>query len=272
MMMKRYSVILATILAFTLSTGVRAVDENLTATEIINKHLLAVGGKEALAKVKSRVAIGAVKKENQAEAQMMVMSEAPDRVSAAYVFPDSTWRLIYDKGKTAFRPSLTREYNVVEDKYKEMLASGFMFNGMALYNALVAETESEKKFEARGTKKINGRQTYVVECRRDKKSGVIRLFFDAENFMWVRTEFGRVTIPKPIGAFTNGFESKSDDDPVVDFYVETSDFRDVDGIKLPFKLVQVVTFPLLRQKQIGTITSTISEYRQNIEIDQKMFQ
>jgi outer membrane lipoprotein-sorting protein len=271
-MLKRYLVILATVLTLALSTSVRAADEKLTAAEIINKHLSAAGGKEALAKVKSRVAIGTVKRENQAEAHMVIMSEAPDRVSAAYVFQDSTWRLIYDKGKTVFRPSLTREYTVVEDKYREMLASGFMFNGIALYNALTAEAASEMKVEAKGTKKINGRQAYVVECKRDKKSGVVRLFFDAENFMWVRTEFGRLTIPKQIGAFTNAVESRSDDEPVVDFYVETSDFRDVDGIKLPFRLVQVVTFPLLRQKQVGTITSTINEYRQNIEIDPKMFQ
>jgi len=46
----------------------------------------------------------------------------------------------------------------------------------------------------------------------------------------------------------------------------------VNGIKLPFKLVQVVTFPLLRQKTVGTLTTTINEYRQNIQIDPKMFQ
>jgi len=271
-MMKSYSITLAALLALTLSAGVRAQDEKLSATEIINKHLAAVGGREALAKIKSRVAIGTVRRENQAESQVLIMSEAPDRVSAAYVFQDSTWQLLCDKGRTVFRPSLTREYSVVEDKYKEMLASGFMFNGIALYNALTAEAASEMKIEAKGMKKINGRQDYVVECRRDKKSGMIRLFFDAEDFMWVRTEFGRVTIPKQIGAFTNDAESRSDDQPVVDFYVETSDFRDVDGIKLPFKLVQVVTFPLLRQKTVGTLTTTIKEYRQNIQIDPKMFQ
>ena len=90
--------------------------------------------------------------------------------------------------------------------------------------------------------------------------------------MWVRTEFGRVTIPQHIGAFTNDVQSKSDEQPTADFYVETSDFKEVDGIKLPHKMTQVVTFPILRQKPVGTLTVTINEYKQNVPIDPKMFQ
>ncbi|MFN7948494.1 MAG: hypothetical protein U0Z53_24290 [Blastocatellia bacterium] len=269
--MKKLSVLLPLLLALTLAGSARTADEKLSAADIISKHLTAIGGKEALAKIKTRVAIGTVRRENQADVPMYIFSEAPDRVSAAYVFQDSTWRLLYDKGKNVFRPSLTREYTVVEDKYKEMMASGLMFNGMALYNALLADA-GEAKMEAKGTKKVNGRPAYVIEYRRDKKSGTSRLFFDTETFMWVRTEFGRVTISKQIGAFTNDVESKSDENPTVDFYVETADFREVDGVRLPFKMTQVVTFPIVRQKLVGTINCTITEYKQNIEIDQKMFQ
>jgi len=271
-MTKRIAFLLVFLTSLILTTDVRGFQEKLSATEIINKHLAAIGGKEALAKIKTRVAIGTVKRENQAEVQTIIMSEAPDRVSAAYVFQDSSWRLIYDKGKQTFRPSFTREYTVVEDKYKEMLASGFFTNGIALYNTLLSDPSPDAKIEARGTKKLNGRQAYVIEYKRDKQSNVVRLLFDAETFMWVRTEFGRVTIPQHIGAFTNDVLSKSDDQPTADFYVETSDFKDVDGIKLPHKMTQVVTFPILRQKPVGTLTVTINEYKQNVRIDPKMFQ
>lgn len=270
--MKRIVCLLALLTAFSLTAGVRGFQEKLSATEIINKHLAAAGGKEALAKIKTRVAIGTVKRENQAEVQALIMSEAPDRVALAYSFQDSTWRLIYDKGKQLFRPSFTREYNVVEDKYREMLASGFFTNGIALYNALLTEPAPDAKIEARGTKKINGRLAYVVEYKCDKKANVVRLCFDAENFMWVRSEFGRVTIPQQIGALSNDVQSRSDDQPTADFYVETADFREVDGLKLPHKLIQVVTFPILRQRPVGTLTVTINEYKQNVAIDPKMFQ
>jgi len=103
------------------------------------------------------------------------------------------------------------------------------------------------------------------------KGQPVRLYFDAENFMWVRSDYGSVRITKDMGTFTNAVGSK-DEESTIDFYVETSDFKDVDGMKLPFKLEMVATSPILKQRNVGTIVTTISEYRHNIQIDPKMFQ
>jgi hypothetical protein len=109
--MKQRLVFFFTLILLALSVVAIAGDDKqqLTAAEIINKHLAAVGGKEALARLKSRVAIGTVRKENEAAANMAIMSENPDRVSAMYIFQDFNWQMTYDKGSVIFRPTITRD-------------------------------------------------------------------------------------------------------------------------------------------------------------------
>ena len=269
--MKRGVSLLAS-LTLIMTVTARASDEKpqMTGVEIINKHLQAVGGKEAINKIKSRVAIGIAKKDSDASVPVAIMSEAPNRVSAIYQFEGFNWQLSFDGAKAVFRPAISRASSVVVQKYEEMLASGTMFNSMSLYNALLAAESAGTKLEAKGTKKVKGRPAYVVEMKSGKGQPV-RLYFDAENFMWVRSDYGSVRITKDMGTFTNAVGSK-DEESTIDFYVETSDFKDVDGMKLPFKLEIVATSPILKQRNVGTIVTTISEYRHNIQIDSKMFQ
>ena len=246
-------------------------DRQATGVEVVNKHLEAVGGKAALAKLKTRVAIGSVRKENETDANLAIVSEAPNRVSAMYLFKDYTWQLTYDGGKAIFRPMVSKDASVVEAKQREMLATGAMFNSISLYNLLAQNGPDEPKFETKGTKKVKGRPAYGVDVRRGKLP-TLRLYFDAETLMWVRTDFGSVSYTKAIGAFTNEVTQHGEDQTDVDFYFETSDFREVDGVKLPFKFEQVVAFPIIRQKRTGTIIGMIKEYRHNVPIDPKMFQ
>lgn len=243
----------------------------LTGAELVAKHIDAIGGKEALSKFKSRVAVGTVKKGDEPDAKFAVMSEMPNRLAAVFVFRNFDWRLIYNSGKTYVLPQFPRQMAAIEHKYRDMLSSGLMYNGIALYNILVNVGKDDPKFEAKGTKKVNGRQTYVVEFKQ-QKAAPVRLYFDAETFMWVRTDYGRAQVTKEMGSFTNDVVNQGTGEATVDFYIETSDFREVDGIKLPFKFEQVVTAPILREKSAGTIVGTISEYRHNIAIEPSMFQ
>lgn len=267
--------LLATLLLFSwlpLSTRTIAQDKKppLTADEIISKHLEAVGGKEALGKIKSRIAMGTIKKENDPEVQMAIMSETPNRVTGMFIFTKYDWQLTFDGSESFLRPLMPRDFSLIQDKYKEMLASGVMFNSISLYNFLMDPVSAGAKFEAKGMKKIKDRQMYVVEMKRPKGMSA-RLYFEATTFMWVRTDYGSVHISKPMGAFTNEAVGRGQDETSVDFYFETSDFREVDGLKLPYKFEQVVTFPILQQKRVGTLSGTIVEYRHNVTIDPKMF-
>ena len=264
--MKRLMPLFSSLIVLALSAATLTADDKLSGAEIISKHLAAVGGKEALAKVKSRIAIGTARKDNDSAAPMAVMSEAPNRVSAIYQFEGFNWQLTYDGSKAIVRPLLTRASAPVMHKYEDMLASGTMFNGISLYNALAQGETDTAKFEAKGMKKVKGRSAYAVEMKRGKEKAL--LYFDAETFMWVRTDYGSVQLTREMGTITG----PKDQETTFDFYVETSDFKEVDGVKLPFKFEIVATAPILKQKNVGTIVATINEYRHNVAIDPKMFQ
>ena len=246
-------------------------EKKLSAEEIINRHLDAVGGRERLARFKTRVALGTVKKEGEPEAKLAVMSEAPNRISVFYALRDFDLRMVYDGNRAFIRPFWGRQYSGMEDRYQKILASGLMFNGVSLFNLIVNRPSGEVKFEAKGMKKTGGRQAYVVEVK-PLKGSAMRLYFDAETFMWLRTDYGSASVSRELGGFTNDVVNQGGSEITVDFYIETSDFREVDGVKLPFKFVQVVTSPILRQRAVGTISGTIREYIHNGDIDPKMFQ
>lgn len=247
--------------------------EKLTADEILQKHIAAVGGSESLAKAKTRIAIGAVRKESEPEADFYIMSEL-DKLSAFYKFRDYDLQTIFDGVRAIIRPALSREASPITVKYEEIASSGLMFNGMSVFNLLYTKPV-ERKFESKGTKKVAGRPAYVLQLKQGK--GTVSLYFDVETFMWVRTDFGKVHVSANIRDVAgnadrlNEMRSEGGSETTIDFYIETSDFREVDGIKLPFKFVQVVTAPILRRTAVGTLTGTIKEYRHNELIDPKMF-
>ena len=243
----------------------------LTAEEILNKHLEAIGGKEKLAQIKTRIAIGTAKKDDELPAKMAIMSETPNRVAGMYIFERLNWHLFYDGAGATVRPIVAaRDLAPFFDKYREIIASGLMYNDISLYSLLMAGNAAQLNAEAKGTKKVNGHLAYIVDIKPNKK-GSYRLFFDVDTFMWVRTEFGKVRTTKPIGQFTNEVVDRGQDDSEVDFYFEASDFREVGGVKLPFKFVQVITAPLARRAQATTLVGTITEYRHNVPIAAEMF-
>jgi hypothetical protein len=240
--------------------------EKLSGAEIINKHIAAVGGKAVLSKFKSRVAIGTAKKEGDAAVPVAIMSE-PNRLSAIYQFQGYNWYLVFDGKNPSVRPLMPRAAAPIMHKYEEMLSSGTMFNDISLFNVFNQGEAEQSKFEAKGMKKVRGRQSYVVEMK-PVNGPTLRLYFDAENFMWLRTDYGSVQITREMGPITGN----KDQETIFDFYIETSDFKEVDGVKLPFKFDLVATAPILKQSSVGTIITTVNEYRHNISIDPKMFQ
>src|SRR5436190_1077926 len=124
------------LLALSAAAPVADEKDKLSGPEIVGKHIAAVGGRAALAKFKSRVAIGTAKKDSDAGIPVAIMSELPNHLSAIYQFEGYNWYLVFDGRKPSVRPTMTRAAAPITHKYEEMLETGTMFNDISLYNVL----------------------------------------------------------------------------------------------------------------------------------------
>jgi hypothetical protein len=88
------------------------------------------------------------------------------------------------------------------------------------------------KLKSSGQKKIDKRQTHVIEVLMGASTGEfkVQLYFDAETFYHVRSEYKRVV---PSGQAEFGRQNDTAE-ARIDVTEEFSDFNDVDGLNLPY--------------------------------------
>src|SRR5688572_17397346 len=249
-MRKHFLPVFCSILLISALTGVTASGQALTADQIVEKHLTALGGRDALAKVTSRRATGTVtvgtpmgplsgplemiaKAPNKMLAQMRIDLTSvggPGEMVITQMFDGTNgWNLNSLQGDTAMSgdqldASRNNSFPSPLLKYKEL--------------GMTAALEA--------TQQVNGKPAHVVLFT-PKTGPAERMFFDAESFLIVRTT-SSITLPQ-VG--------KSE------VVAEPSDYRAVDGIKVPFKLVQTAAEQ--------TITFTFDKVETNVTIDDARF-
>ena len=102
------------------------------------------------------------------------------------------------------------------------------------------------KLTVNGKEKIGDRDTYVVEATVPEGSEPTKMYFDTESGLLLRV------VKQNHGA-----------DGVTQFREDFEDYRDVDGIKVPFTSHQT--------NGDTTYTMTISEVRHNVELEDSEF-
>lgn len=252
----------------------QAKDVPLTGDQIIDKHFLAIGGKEKLGTIKTRVASGNVKASGPIQSRFFLVSESPDRLAALFKTNTYDWILIYNATTFLSTPVQILQNNVLlpgktsalENKFKEMYSSGVLFGDMSLYNVVLAGG-SDLTVKAGKAKKLGERQTLPVELKR-KKGESIKAYFDSETFMLVRLDFGTLELNDTRIILDNSAIKPTN----IEFFQEFSDFREVDGIMLPFKLRHVTVPPISPNQRASAIDIVIDSYEHNLKIDPKLFQ
>jgi len=237
-------------LLFVLIPFVQQIRAAQNVDEIIEKHLAAMGGRAALEKITSRKATGTV-------AITTPAGDLPGTVELLHKAPNKT-RAYVKLDLTAMGMAepmiIDQRFDGVRGIATNSLQGDNEFSGKQLENMknntfpspLLSYKTAGVKVELSAKETVNGRSAIVLLLT-PKAGSPARLFIDAETYMLLRTV---TTMESPE---TGEFEQIGD----------VSDYRTVDGIKIPFKIVN--------SSAIQTITIKLDKVEHNVAIDDAMF-
>ena len=224
-----------------LSGAIQAQAQKLKAEEIIAKHLEAIGGSETLQSVSSRVSTGTVVvtfKEpgtGQLGGRVVLASEGPKNMMAM-AFDNATnyphERIGFDGKEVSggyvhpgSRSSLGDFLLTNQAILKQGLWGGELSQAWLLLNP-----NRKVKIEAGGVKKIGDRQAYQLKCYPSGSDLKISMYFDAETFQHLRTEYERSVIAQ-MGSTPETSANQSE--TRYKLVEEFSDFKKEGGLNLP---------------------------------------
>ena len=204
--------------------------------QILQKYLAAIGGADALMKIKSRVQTGKISALG-GQYPIELYSEAPaKRVSITH--PPSGSSVTGFNGQTGWMsiPNGVHRMSAAEGEAARIDADLY-------FPAHVASTY--KEFRVGAGEKMDGHETILVSARAPGKPW-LRMYFDAESGLLLRLIRYLET---PLGNLPT--------------QVDYGDYREVDGVRIPFR------WTLGRPS--GSFTIQIDRVQQNVAVDEKLF-
>lgn len=217
--------------------------QKLTAEEVVDKHLKSIGSPSDLASVKTRVIAGTAVLRlrspgiGQNSGLSLMFSEA-DKTAIAMNFgnPDYPHEKFGFDGRTVIisyiRPGLRSTLGDFIYQRSAIFKDGLFGGTLSSAWPLLNFDKQKAKLEYAGTKKIDGRQTYELKYHPRKGSDVrISMFFDAETFHHIRTEYEQ-TVTNQMGASPDASRTL-ERELRYQLVEEFSDFRKEDKVVLP---------------------------------------
>ena len=207
-----------------------------TTAQLIDTYQRAMGGTVAIEKIRSRIEKGTVNLQGQL-ASIEILSRAPEQQTLLRHLPTGDSFVVFD-GKTGWigtRGHPAREMHGTEIEIARMDADlSFPLHIRQMFPELRVEYPE----------KIDGREAHVLVGIQDKLS--VRLYFDKETGLLIRSVRYEES---PLGVNPS--------------QVDYGDYRDVDGVQVPFQLT------LSEPKGISTVR--FEEVHQNVPIDAVVF-
>lgn len=216
--------------------------QKLKAEEVIAKHVEAIGGAETLQSITSRISSGSAMvtfKEpgtGQLGGRAVLASEGGKNVMAM-VFENAT---NYPHEKVGFdgrdvsgsyvRPGIRSTLGDFLLTHKAIIKHGIWGGALSQSWVLLDPARNKVKVESSGTKKINNRLMHQLKIYPSGSDLKISVFFDAETFQHVRTEYERSIIGQ-MGATPDSSASQSE--TRYKLTEDFSDFKKEGGLTLP---------------------------------------
>jgi outer membrane lipoprotein-sorting protein len=220
-----------------------------TADEIVEKHLAAIGGREALQRIRTRVSTGTVTVETavgQIPGTVEASAKAPNKSRSLVTLDLSSLgagKMVNDQrfdGTTGYViDTLNGNRDITGAQLEALRNNGFPtiwldYRGRGLTIALA------------GQETLAGRPAHVLEVT-PKIGPRARAWVDAETLMLVKTSVP--FDPTPAGP--------------VEQVTEFGDFRTIDGVKVPFSV---------RSTTGGqTVAAVLTDVKHNVEVDDAVF-
>lgn len=210
-----------------------------TADQILAKYADAIGGQAAIDKMKTRVMKGTYAGFNGAELVFEASLTAPDRFYVSVTTPQGTNERGFD-GKVAWEKN-SRGVNELTNPLLDQMKSMFLtFRNIKL-------KEEFTRLRLGGRDKIGDRSVVIVSGTTTDNHRE-RLFFDAETGLLLR----RISYTETMIG-------------VIPEQIDFEDYRDVDGLKLPFTVKVSSVEPGL------VSTRKYSEIKMNAPVDDSKF-
>jgi hypothetical protein len=221
-----------------------------TADEIIEKHLAALGGRTALNNLKSRSMKGTIALSTpvgELTGPIEVLNQVPNK-TRTFIQLDLSGlglgKVVQDQrfdGTSGYViDTMQGNRDITGDQLESMKNAQWP-------NPLLNYKEMGATVELAGKEKAGDRDAYVL-IGRPKAGPVIRQYIDAETYLPIKT-VTKIMVPQL------GTE--------VEQVTETSDFKAVDGVKVPFQIKTT--------SSLQTLVVTVTQIEHNKAIDPSLF-